>query len=138
MAIANATVELRGVLLIKPAAANGCGSSSTSGPIFNLALSPNGRAPASTVSMQPHTIDSPNAFEALPIAANLRGQVLYLRALDFGPWLVRLSFEASAQAVVPLAGQALYLSEFPVDDRLTAVELQGQGRIEWTVAGGIV
>lgn len=138
MSFANAVMESRGVLLIKPAAANGCGSSRTSGPIFDLTLSPNGRAPSSTASMQPQTIDSANAFEALPIAANLRGQVLFVRALDIGPWLMRLTFETSPQAVIPIAGAGFYLSEFPADDRVTAVELQGQGRIEWTIGGGIV
>ena len=135
---ANASLDLRGRLSIKPAAANGCGSSNTSGPSFELVLSPNGRAASATASMQPQTIDSPAVFEALPLAANLRGQVIYIRSLDLQPWLVRLSFEVTAQAVIPLGGQALLLLELPADDRLTAVELQGQGRIEWTVAGGIV
>lgn len=138
MATGNASIDLKGTLSIKPVAANGCGVSNTSGPVFHLSLAPNNRAPAQQQSMQPITIDSAAAFEVLPLAANTKGTVVYLHALDLSPWLVRITFEATAAATFPLSGFGTYLAEFPPDDRVTMVELQGQGRIEWTVCGGIV
>ena len=106
--------------------------------MFQLALAPANRSATSLSSSTVQVVDSPAAYEALPIAANQRSTFVYLHALDISPWAVRLTFEATAQAVIPLSGSGTWLQEFPLDDRVTLVEVQGQGRLEWTAAGGIV
>ena len=138
MPTSNATIELRGAILTRPAAANACGSSSSSGPVFQLSLAAANRSATSLSSSTVQVIDSPGGFEALPIAANQRSTFVYLHALDISPWAVRLTFETTAQAVIPLSGSGTWLQEFPSDDRVMLVEVQGQGRIEWTASGGIV
>jgi hypothetical protein len=134
----NATIELRGAILTRPAAANACGSASSSGPVFQLALAPANRSATSLSSSTVQVVDSPAAYEALPIAANQRSTFVYLHALDLSPWAVRITFETSVQAVIPLSGSGTWMLELPADDRITLVEVQGQGRLEWTAAGGIV
>ncbi len=40
--------------------------------------------------------------------------------------------------VLPLGGNGNFLQEFPPDDRVVTVAIQGQGRIEWLASGAIV
>lgn len=138
VATGNASIELKGAIITRPASANACGNSTTSGPVFQLALAAANRSAASLSSATVQVIASPAAYEALPIAANQRSTFVYLRGLDIGPWAIRLTFETTAQAVIPLSSNGSFLMEFPADDRVTLVELQGSGRVEWIAAGGIV
>ena len=106
--------------------------------MFQLSLAAANRSATSLSSSTVQVIDSPGGFEALPIAANQRSTFVYLHALDISPWAIRLTFETTAQAVIPLSGSGTWMQEFPSDDRVMLVEVQGQGRIEWTASGGIV
>ena len=132
----NVTVQLQGVLLTKPATCNGSGSVGSSGPVFNLALRTVNASATSEETSMAWTLDSAVAFVPLSISPSMRLTVLYLRVTTSAPILVRLTFEASAQIVVPVSGSLLL--EFPADDRVSLVELQGQGQVEWLAAGAIV
>lgn len=134
----NVTIELQGALTTRPAACNGAGPVGNSGPVIMLGLAGSSRAVTQQASATVQVIDSPAAFVALPLATDQRSTVLYLRALDLQPIEVRLTFETSAQAVLPVAGGGSVLLEAPPDDRISLVEVRGQNRISWLAGGGIV
>jgi hypothetical protein len=136
--VANVSLTLDAVLTTKPTASNGCGSGGTSGPVFKITLSAQHRSAESQASATVQVIDSPGSFEVLPIPANQRSTVAYLRSLDSSPIMLRLTFESSDPVEIPLAGQDPWLQGFPNDDRLATLAVQGSGRIEWIAAGGIV
>lgn len=138
MATANVSITLKGSLTTRPAACNGAGSGSTSGPVFSISLDAANRSASSQVGATVQSIDNPSAFEALPIPASQRSTLVYLRGLDLAPLILRLTFEVSSAVEIPLAGNSPFLSCFAADDRVTEVAVKGQGRIEWLAAGGIV
>lgn len=99
-----------------------------------LALTTANRTGDEQVSQQLATIDSPAAFVALPYPGSLLGRVLYLRGLgERDAWLVRVSYAASAQAVIPVQGMVLV--EAPIGDEITGLEVQGVGELTWVVWG---
>lgn len=134
--IANVSLDLRGALTSRPATCNAVNTAGSSGPTFNLALRTENKSATQEASSTLQVIDSADDFIALPIAANQRSTVIYLRTLEFAPMSLRLTFEVSDPVVLPIRGA--FLLELPADDRLTTVEIQGQGQIEWLAAGGIV
>jgi hypothetical protein len=100
---------------------------------IKLALRTDNRS-ATTAPGNPHqTIDSPAAFEALPLPPASAYKVLALAMATSSPLAVRLTFQISAQAVIPVRG--LLLLEAPADDRITLVEVQGQGTLSWLLTG---
>jgi hypothetical protein len=134
----NVTIEIQGALSARPAACNGAGPVGNSGPVITLGLAASSRAVTQQSSATVQVIDSAAVFVALPIAANQRSTVLYLRSLDLSPIGIRLTFEVSAVAILPVAGGGSVMLEAPPDDRISLVEVQGQGRISWLAGGGIV
>lgn len=83
-------------------------------------------------------IDSADDFEVLGIPANQATTVALVQILDMSPFMLRLTFESSGQREVPVAGLGLWVQEFPADDRVTELAVQGQGRIGWLAGGQIV
>jgi hypothetical protein len=134
----NVSIQLQGALSTKPAASCGVGSGGTTGPNFVLSLATANRSATQLTSATSQTIDSPAAFEVLPIPTNQRSTLIYLRGQDLAPLRVRLTFEVSATIEVPLGGNGNLMQEFPTDDRVVTVAVQGQGRIEWLASGAIV
>jgi hypothetical protein len=138
VSVANVSISLQGALTTRPASCNGASSGSTSGPVFTLGLPSALRSATSQVGGTIQTIDSAASFEALPIPANQRTTLAYLRGLDIAPLIMRLTFETSDPVEIPLGSNAPFLSGFAADDRVTEIAIKGQGRIEWLAAGGIV
>ncbi len=134
----NVTIDLQGALSTRPAACNGAGPVGNSGPVIILGLAPSSRSVEQQASATVQVIDSANAFVALPIAADQRSTFVYLRVLDLAPIDVRLTYEDTSTATHPLAGGGSMMLEQPPDNRISLVEVQGQGRISWLAGGGIV
>lgn len=136
MAVANLSINLAGQLLARPATCNGAGNEGGSGPVFQLGLLTGNKSAAAEISQTATTIDSALAFEALPFQSNFRARLLYLRTKDLAAFDLRLTYEGSGIVTIPLRGTVLL--ETPADDRLSLVELQGQGSLEWFAAGDLV
>jgi len=137
MAAGDISITLKGSLKSAPASCNGVGSTS-SGPTFQLALKSSNAAAAQEESSMVRPIDSvAPAFEDLGIPASMAARVFYLRVQTLSPFVVRLTTELAGVTTLPsLSGSILF--EFAADDRLTTIEVQGQGTIEWYAAGDTV
>ena len=135
----NVSIDLKGALSTKPAASCGVGSGGTTGPNFVLSLATANRSATQLTSATSQTVDSPGAFEVLPIPVNQRSTLIFLRGQDLAPLRVRLTFETSAAVELPVGGNGNFGPlEFPPDDRVVTVAIRGQGRIEWLASGAIV
>lgn len=133
MATANISTNLAGALTSRPATCNGAGSSGSSGPALAFNISDSAAANASSTFT---TVDSALAFTPLALPANLRARLLYIRILTTAKMTLRLTYEVTGLVVEPVIG--LWVKQFPADDRVSLIELQGQGDLEWYAAGGIV
>ncbi|HVI04136.1 MAG TPA: hypothetical protein VM869_35840 [Enhygromyxa sp.] len=134
--MSNVSVKLEGSLLLQPATCNGAMGTGNVGPVFALGLRMAQRSAEVEVSQIITTIDSTDAYVALPWPAGLHATTFYLRTADFpSGWSLRLTYESSGQKVLPVHGTVLL--EAPVDDRITAAELQGSGQFGWAAAGTI-
>jgi hypothetical protein len=136
--VGNVSLTLNGALTARPASCNGVGSGGASGPTFPLLLSPANRAVASQGGQTVQVIDSADDYEVLGIPANQATTVALVQLLDMSPFMLRLTFESSAQVEIPVAGNGLWVQEFPADDRVTELAVKGQGRISWLAGGQIV
>ena len=136
MAAGSVQLELKGSLKSRPASCNGVASTS-SGPTFQLALKTANMAAAQEESSTVRAIDSAALFVDLGLPANQASRVFYIRVQTLTPLTIRLTTETTGLVVLPsVAGT--YLQEFATDDRLTLVEIQGQGTVEWYAAGDVV
>jgi hypothetical protein len=126
-----ATLEgVLGVSLSK----GGCTSTDgvTMGPTFNLGLRTKNAAPKTYGGAVSLPIDSSAAYVTLPMQPGQRGAVVYVGTGD-NEFLLRLTFEDSTTDVLSLQG--LYLQEFPTDNLVTLIEVQGVGTIAWHASG---
>ena len=136
MAAGDVSIELKGSLKSRPASCNSVNSSS-SGPTFQLTLKAANMAAAQEESSTVRPIDSAAAFIDLGIPATMAARVFYLRVQTLSPMNLRLTTESTGVVALPDVN-GVYLQEFAADDRLTMVEIQGQGTVEWYAAGDVV
>lgn len=102
------------------------------GPTFELKLREKNAAPKTYAGAVSLPIDSANAYVTLPMQP---GQLAGLAFVGTGDaeFLLRLTFEDATTDVLSLQG--LFLQEFPADNLVTLIEVQGSGTIAWHASG---
>ena len=136
MAVANIKIEVNGALTSSHATCNAVGSSGTSGPTFQLGIRSDNSSASENATSTFLTVNSALAFIPLAMPANLRATFLYIKTLTSAKLTLRVTYELTGVVTEPIRG--LWIKEFPSDDRVSLVEIQGQGDLEWYAAGGIV
>lgn len=106
----------------------------TTGPTFALALRSKNIAAKAALGAIDMTIESPDSYVELPIAP---GTLATLTMLSTGNavFAVRLTYEDDTQDEIAVCG--LWLHEHDHDNRVTAVEVKGSGKIAYLITGGI-
>jgi hypothetical protein len=129
------SLKLDGSLTAVPSP-NGCptGGGAVSGStVIPLALRADNKSADTAPGNANQVIDSAAAFVALDLGGAF-GRVLYVSMATDAPMDLRITFEVSAQVVLPLRG-SLGPWELPAADRITALEVRGQGSFRWVVYG---
>lgn len=106
----------------------------TTGPALELALRPKNAAVKQALGAITMVIDSANAYVALPTPPGTYATVTMLATAN-AVFSVRLTFEDSTTVEIVVCG--LWLQEHDHDNRVTLVEVQGEGQIAYLIAGGL-
>lgn len=106
----------------------------TNGPAFELGLRPKNTGVKQALGVISMIVETPNAFAALPIPPGTLGSVTMLSTGNT-VFDVRLTFEDAATVTIAVCG--LWLQEHDPDNRVTLVEVQGEGKISYLIAGGL-
>lgn len=106
----------------------------TTGPTFELALRAKNADVKQALGPISMVVDSAAAFLALPIAPGTLGTVTMLMTGN-NVFDVRLTYEDATTDEIAVCG--LWLQEHDHDNRVTLVEVQGEGTIAYLIAGGI-
>jgi len=111
-----------------PQGSNGCQ--------YGLSIRPENAAPTKENSSTTGDIDSSASFVTLPVDADMRGRVFYLRTKEEspGPLDIRLTqLGTGATTIARVKGQ--FFAEVDSAEAITAVEIQGVGKFEWVLFG---
>lgn len=107
---------------------------SPSGTTIPLMLTPCQKSIGAQSGDQQMVLNSPNAFVALAGVGTTVQQVTTFFFKSQAPVKLRLTFEDSSVAVIPVYGNVGPI-EFDPANYLTLAECQGAGSIEWFAAG---
>lgn len=81
-------------------------------------------------------VSTPASYTSLGVPANLQGTAVYVRSLAANEELsLRVTLDSAGQVVLPLKGMLLW--EPTDDDFITALEIQGEGSVEWALWGDL-
>lgn len=128
-------LKLNGTLTITPDQ-SATPSKSDDGPDpYGLALLTQNAEPALENSQRRAQVESPAAYVALPISANLRGRVFFLRLRGTTtPIDIRLTLATTGAVVIPQV-RGMVLMEFDEAEQISAVEVQGTATFDWVLTG---
>ena len=124
-----------GTLSVVPAESSG--SRSVSGFTARLAILDQHAAAQDAIYQTYATVDSANAYQALPWPTGMQGRFLYIRRVEPSinePFHVRLT-KSTTGAETLRNQRGMLLLEFAEDDYLESVEIQGSVTIEWAATG---
>ena len=125
-----ATVKFEGSLTIQIASATApCGVPADPGNANDIALI---RSAANTYGQKLTTISSPASYVAL-LAAAAVGRLLWIRVVSGEGFEVRVTHAVAGAVVYPVKS-ILVLEPTDAED-ITQVEVQGEGELEWALAG---
>lgn len=130
--MADLQAVVQGSLTIKPTPSSPPKRAATTGCNFGISLRDGSGAGETEISQTCREI-SGAGYQSL--ASGQFAHVLYIRSINRTPIDVRITREVSAQETISQV-HGMVLLEFSADDRLTALEVQGDGaQIEWALFG---
>jgi len=134
------TVALDGAVLEVKYGKCGCPpglGTPSSGPVFALALQAANAVTKGAPSNMAQTVDSPGAFEALPLPTGWEARMVLLSpVLDTTPaFIVRLTYGDATTSTIP--AQGLLLIETDRDNPITEVAVKGSVTLAWLMTGQV-
>ena len=125
---------VQGSLTIKPTPSSPPKRAATTGCNFGISLRDGNGAGATEISQTCRTLAGAGYIS---LASGQLAGVLYIRSINRVPIDVRISRVVSAQETISQV-HGMVLLEFSDDDRLTDLEVQGDGaQFEWALFGNV-
>lgn len=124
-----------GTLSVVPS--DSTGSRTTSGFTGRLSILDQHATAQDAIYQVAATVDSANAYLALPWPTGMQGRLLYIRRIDPAineAFDVRLTKSTTGQETLQNQ-RGMLLLEFAEDDYLESIEIRGSVTIEWAATG---